>query len=387
MKSRSSSRAVLHILGRWRPGGVTRLVKSIVGRNRASDTRHDILVTLPAKDEDSIPQIDDCTVFRLDFSWPHAPSSLRRARRIMSSYDAVMIHAAHPVVVLPLLLDRLPSLFFQHGMSVSGGPRHKRAIKKLWLSMVPRLVGARVVCSTPFALEKAGALGIRIREREAVIVPFGVEPTRDVIPLKRAHRERGVITLGVAARLVAQKRLDLPLKALTQYSGSTRLRLLIAGEGPQRSELEGMAATRHPQVEIRFLGQISNMVSFYDSLDLVVVPSRGESFGLVVLEAFDRGVPVAVFPDVGGCLSLVKDGMNGFVMDNGVEGFRKLLTRLDDEPVLLRRMSDWLMERDLSEYSVEKTRSILEGLVFRPPMRMTESSRDDDSVPENACAV
>jgi glycosyltransferase involved in cell wall biosynthesis len=378
---------VLHVLGRWRPGGVTRLVESIVAGNAGSDTRHDVLVTLPPKDDDSIPELDSCALYRLDFTWRRIASSYRRIRRIMAGYDAIMIHAAHPVVVLALLFGHKHCLFFQHGMSVSRGGRMKRAVKRLWLSVAPRLVGARVVCSTRFALEKARGLGIRIREQDALIVPFGIESTRDSRPVETIRGETGVITVGMAGRLVPQKRLDLPLKALNGYSGRMKIRLLIAGEGPQKTKLERIVRTPNPLIEIRFLGHVSDMVSFYDALDLFVLPSREESFGLVVLEAFDRGVPVAVFPDVGGCLPLVKNGLNGFVMEEGVDGLRKLFARLDDDPSILGGMSERVVGIDLTQHSIRETRCKLEGLVFPTTTESTDMSLRKHQAPSRARAV
>ena len=41
------------------------------------------------------------------------------------------------------------------------------------------------------------------------------------------------------------------------------------------------------------------MASFYKTLDMLILPSKEESFGLVVLEALAHGAPVAVFSDVG----------------------------------------------------------------------------------------
>ena len=343
---------------------MTRFVESIVGQNPLSRTRHDVLVILPPKGSDLILPIDGCTVLRLDFSWRRVLSSLRRFRAIASPYDALMIHAAHPVAVLPLLLNRQPCLFFQHGMSVSSGPWYKRVVKKIWFSMIPRLANARVVCSTRFALEKARGLGIRIRERDAVIVPFGISSSRDGYPVNETTPDGSRITVGMAGRLVEQKRADLPLRSLAAYAGKTKLRLLIAGDGPLKEELQDIASFRNPQVEIRFLGQVSDMVSFYDELDLLILPSRGESFGLVVLEAFDRGVPVAVFPDVGGCLQLVKNGENGFVLNAGQKGLQALWRQLDADPTILHAMKDRLARLDMNSYDIATTRKNLERLVF-----------------------
>lgn len=78
--------------------------------------------------------------------------------------------------------------------------------------------------------------------------------------------------------------------------------------------------------------------TYYRAADVVVVPSRSESFGLVALEAAACGTPV-VASAVGGLQSLVDDGETGFLVDlrSPVE-FAKAIERIIDEPMLADEM-------------------------------------------------
>lgn len=79
--------------------------------------------------------------------------------------------------------------------------------------------------------------------------------------------------------------------------------------------------------------------TYYRAADVVIVPSRSESFGLVALEAAACGVPV-VASAVGGLQSLVDDGDSGFlIVDRDPELFAAAIARIIDDPMLAVSMS------------------------------------------------
>ena len=92
------------------------------------------------------------------------------------------------------------------------------------------------------------------------------------------------------------------------------------------------------------------------------MPSKGESFGLVALEALIHFVPVAVFSDVGGALVLIKSGFNGFVLKNALE-LDNLWSLLDTNPDILNQYSNFIRQMDLSKYNVVNSRKKLEALI------------------------
>jgi D-inositol-3-phosphate glycosyltransferase len=90
--------------------------------------------------------------------------------------------------------------------------------------------------------------------------------------------------------------------------------------------------------------------TYYRAADVVLVPSRSESFGLVALEASACGTPV-VATAVGGLLSLVEDGVNGFLVpDRDVELFAQRVTQVLDDSPLAQRLGTQAVLRS-SRYS------------------------------------
>jgi glycosyltransferase involved in cell wall biosynthesis len=86
------------------------------------------------------------------------------------------------------------------------------------------------------------------------------------------------------------------------------LTLEIAGEGSEGARLRGAASDG-----VTFLGQVADVRELYERNAIVVAPSRGEGFGMVALEAAERG-RAAIVADVGGLPEIVEAGVTGLVV-------------------------------------------------------------------------
>jgi N-acetyl-alpha-D-glucosaminyl L-malate synthase BshA len=87
-------------------------------------------------------------------------------------------------------------------------------------------------------------------------------------------------------------------------------RLLMVGDGPDRSQAEWLARSRGIQDRIHFLGKQASVNDLLPLADLMLMPSEMESFGLVALEAMACKVPT-IATQVGGIPELIEDGLNG----------------------------------------------------------------------------
>ncbi|MFA6108616.1 MAG: glycosyltransferase family 1 protein [Candidatus Latescibacterota bacterium] len=126
-------------------------------------------------------------------------------------------------------------------------------------------------------------------------------------------------TLGVpeapvllyVGRLAAEKRLDLLLPVVQTFR---QIRLVLVGDGPERSRLQRLFAGT-PTTFTGFL-QGEELARAYATADLFVFPSDTETFGNVVVEAMASGLPV-VAAAAGGPLELVEDGRTGRLVPPG----------------------------------------------------------------------
>lgn len=106
----------------------------------------------------------------------------------------------------------------------------------------------------------------------------------------------------------------------------------MIGDGPAKSELEETFP------EARFLGYRENgdLARLLASADVMVFPSRTDTFGLVMLEAMASGVPVAAYP-VEGPLDVIQNGVNGWMdEDLGIAA----LNALKVEPHACRKYAE-----------------------------------------------
>lgn len=120
-------------------------------------------------------------------------------------------------------------------------------------------------------------------------------------------------TVLYMGRLSVQKGPDLLMEAIPGLlSHYPRAKFIIAGEGPMRGDLERRANELNVNHAIRWLGRLGAQehAELMKACDVVVVPSRNEPFGIVVLEAWAAGKPV-VATEVGGPGEFVWHTVNG----------------------------------------------------------------------------
>lgn len=131
------------------------------------------------------------------------------------------------------------------------------------------------------------------------------------VPVRLEKPPQATLTIGVLARLVGKKGVDVFLRGLRlALDQGLQARALIGGDGPERASLLDLRGQLGLGQQVEFLGWVAEPDRFHDSIDLFCVPSRDEPFGIVVLEGFAQGTPV-IASAVGGLQELIQDGVNG----------------------------------------------------------------------------
>jgi len=91
-------------------------------------------------------------------------------------------------------------------------------------------------------------------------------------------------------------------------------KLILVGDGPDRSECERLSRQLDLCDNVKFLGKQDGLVEILSSSDVFLIPSQSESFGLAALEAMACGLPV-ISSSVGGLPELVKHNETGFIAE------------------------------------------------------------------------
>jgi glycosyltransferase involved in cell wall biosynthesis len=119
-----------------------------------------------------------------------------------------------------------------------------------------------------------------------------------------------VLSVG---RIESVKRIDLLVRAMAVVDKP--IRLVVAGDGTQRANVERVAQDTGVADRVDFLGSVDDdrLLSLYSGALAVVYPPFDEDFGYVTLEAFLARKPVVTATDSGGPNEFVVDGVNGLV--------------------------------------------------------------------------
>jgi glycosyltransferase involved in cell wall biosynthesis len=198
---------------------------------------------------------------------------------------------------------------FQHG---GGGP-----------------IGLALRSARNFELRRAAYIYCPSAYLRQLVLAWGIPPERvSVLPnpvpsmpdlpsreeLRQAFGLNGA-TLAFAGRLTAQKSLGRALDAVAAADG---VRLVIAGEGPDREPLERRAEELGVAERVTVLGAQPRrrIVELFRAADATILSSSWENFPHTVVEALSVGTPVLAM-EAGGVGEVVRDGVNGLLVPAG----------------------------------------------------------------------
>jgi glycosyltransferase involved in cell wall biosynthesis len=213
----------------------------------------------------------------------------------------------------------------------------------------------RVIVLSEFSKNQiAEAYGI---PRERICVMYGgVDPA---FFIERGKKENDHFLLLFTGRLDGpgqQKGLDVLLEALPAISRRHPVQLHIAGAGPGLEYFQKMVRRLKIEPNVRFLGftEYPTLADLYHQADLFVLPTRRESFGLVLAEAMAAGLPV-VSTSIGAVPEVVSHGENGVLIPpDDPEACAEAVNALLDDPVRMREMGRKGRERAVHYFTWEK---------------------------------
>jgi glycosyltransferase involved in cell wall biosynthesis len=188
------------------------------------------------------------------------------------------------------------------------------------------------------------------REEGFEVVHYGIAPR----PRPEPYR-------GTAPRLLCVGRL-IPIKGhivlLRAFAEARRsvpaLELDVAGRGPMEPALKALARELGVADAVRFLGYVAPIQDAIERSAIVVVPSMGEGFGMVALEAMERARPV-VAAAIGGLGELVRHGETGLLVEPGeAEPLAGAIAELASDLDRAARMGEAGRRRALAEFLEER---------------------------------
>jgi len=229
-------------------------------------------------------------------------------------------------------------------------------------------------------------LAERVLEKTSVppnrlhIIPRGVEIERFTVrrPSRTDARERyglpsEAVVIGLIGRLDPKKGQDIAIRALARlHQAGYRPHLLLVGD-QSFDEGDAFASSIHQLVGelglsdcVHFRPHQSDVEGAYAALDIFVLASKSECYGMVTVEALVSGLPVVGTND-GGTVSLIHHGQNGLLFQPGnVTALAEALASLLDDPERVRRMGAAAQREGMVKFShvrqCESWEQVLAGL-------------------------
>lgn len=184
-----------------------------------------------------------------------------------------------------------------------------------------------LICNTPDLVDYVASEGWP-RERAHYIANFVDDRVAAPIARDTLNTPGDAPLIFALGRLHRNKAFDTLLRAV---AGTDDVWLWLAGGGPQRAELEGLAAQLGIAGRVRFLGWQDDPAPYFAAADMFVIPSRHEPLGNVLLEAWVAGLPVIAAASQGPS-QLIEEGVNG------------LLVPIDDPPAMAAAITGLVSE-------------------------------------------
>lgn len=283
-----------------------------------------------------------------------AATAIRTARRHAKLVLAGHPHLAPVVQAMRLSAPRLKSIVCTHGIEVWEplSALRRRALRHASLILAPtRDTADHVVVQQ------------QIRRERIRVLPWGLDPQFEALVAASASspqklpgnfpQGRIILTVGRWLSNERYKGMDTLVSALPRLLHEwPDLQLVAVGEGDDQQWLEQIAEGCGVRLHVHFFSGLSyaELAACYAACEMFALPSRGEGFGLVYLEAMARGKPV-IGGAHGGAPEVIEDGKTGYLVHHGDAGeLATCIETLLGNPVLAREMGARGRERVEREF-------------------------------------
>lgn len=168
------------------------------------------------------------------------------------------------------------------------------------------------------ALKKFSIEVERIPQEKITIIKYGLDSFKSKLKNKELRIDLGYnpkdIVFGIVARLTEQKGHVYLLEAFKNIAKKYKnAKLLIVGDGMLRKQLETIVKNYNIESFVQLLGRREDTADIYNAIDVFILPSLWEGFGLVFLEAMSFGLPI-IASDVSAVPEIIVNNKTGLLV-------------------------------------------------------------------------
>ncbi len=177
--------------------------------------------------------------------------------------------------------------------------------------------------------------------------------------------KKSSIILGVIGRFHKTKSFDLVIDALKilREKSSQKIILKIAGDGEEMFNLQKKVKDLNLEDSVEFLGWVGDSKDFFSQIDIFILPSKIETFGLVILEAMKLGVPI-ISTNCDGPREILRNEIDGLFIDlKSKESVPNQIAKNVEKLILDEKLANNLVENSYQRLKSRFSYEILESML------------------------
>lgn len=344
----SSTPHLVHIRPSFGHGGAETRIANLINHTRTI-FRHSLVVldgNFTALNLVEDPDAVSCTTC---LNTRNPVRMIMRFRKLLSDMqpDLVLTYnwGSMDAAAAARLLPGTPLIHTEDGFNadeISGQKRRRVLMRRMVLS------GAYCVVAPSQTLVDIMSRAWQLPGQKIRYIPNGVDTNRFRPGSRQAANE---VVIGTVGSLTAVKRQALLLDVFGGAAKTAAARLLIAGQGPLRAELETRARAMGIADRVEFLGYQPDATKVYEKLDVFAMSSATEQMPMSILEAMACGLPI-VSTDVGDIKNMVSPENRSLITSEGELG--QALETLVRDGTRRRELGRQNREHCVQVYSIDR---------------------------------
>lgn len=234
-----------------------------------------------------------------------------------NNIDVIVNHSNSPIacthaIVAKKYIPNLKLVMYLHGAAENILPKGRKAwIYKLFIKQYEKKTDEVIAISN--YVKRSCMTSFGIKEEKITVVYNGVDYKR--FSAYYSIPKRDTMNLIYVGRLIPEKGINVLIDAVDLIKKDVKVKVVIVGDGPMKSELEEKIKKMDMLNQIKFLGIRMDIPELLGDADYFIHPVMcNEGFGITLIEAMSVGVPCVAF-NKGAIPEIILDNKNGFIVE------------------------------------------------------------------------
>lgn len=313
---------IVHVIYRLGVGGLENGVVNLINHMDPSHYRHAIVCATDATSFVRRINRQDVAVYELNKLAGNDFTAQLRFWKLLRQLKPQVVHTRNmgtiEYVVPAFLAGVKYRVHGEHGrdmLDIDGTNKKYAIMRRLYAPFITRFI----TMSRDLERWLINVVGLPSRKIIQLYNGVDLEKFHNEIACQRYDfgLDKSDFIIGTVGRLQGEKNQSTLIQAfallVNECSSATTIKLLIAGDGPDRTMLEQLAETLGIREHVIFMGERNDVPQLLRMFDLFVLPSLGEGISNTILEAMACGCPV-VATSVGGNPELVMNDVTGYLV-------------------------------------------------------------------------